>query len=117
MELKAYSAKIREVLTWIETEFPNVANDERSVLLDKLLPPITYWDESDAVKEGQKEMRAQAPSSLAEKYPELELVTSRGMMTFRGYIEDRERFNEFIGDARKEGWEWMGRGTKEFVKK
>ena len=119
IKLKAYGAKIKDVLTWIDIEFPNVTNDERSVLLDKLLPPITYWDSSDAVSEGQREIRAEGPSSLAEKYPELKLETSRDerLMTFSGHIEEKERFNEFIRDARKEGWEWQGRGTKELIRK
>ena len=119
MELKAYGPRIREVLTWIETEFPNIDNDERAVLLDKLLPPITYWDGSDAVREGQKELRAKAPSSLAEKYPELKLEMSRDerLMTFSGHIEEKERFNEFIRDALKDGWWWQGRGTKELIRR
>ena len=119
MELKTYGPRIKEVLTWIETEFPNIDNDERAVLLDKLLPPITYWDGSDAVREGQKELRAKAPSSLAEKYPELKLEMSRDerLMTFSGHIEEKERFNEFIRDALKDGWWWQGRGTKELIRR
>lgn len=119
MELKAYGPRIKATIEWIEMEFPDISREERAVLLDKLLPPIAYWDGSDAVREGQREMRAKAPSSLAEKYPELKLETSRDerLMTFSGHIEERERFNEFISDARKEGWEWQGRGTKELIRK
>ena len=114
MKLKAYGAYAKEVYKWVHDEFAFASKEEQVILLDKAMRPIAYWDGSDAVQAGQKEMRKSSPSTLIEKYPdELDPISDKRIKM--RYIEDAGRFAELMSDARKDGWHY-NRDERELVK-
>ena len=107
MQLKAYKAQVKETLEWVHTEFAFASPDEQQIIFEKALRPIDYYDNSNAVQEGKKQLERENPASLLEKYADV-LTPSQGGRLKMSFIKDRERFMELMADARSEGWEYDG---------
>lgn len=114
IELKAYEAYVKEVHKWVNTEFAFASADEKLVIFERALRPISYWDNSNAVQIGAKEIQTEHPISLLEKYPDyVERITDKRLKKL--FIKDTRDFVRLMEDARKEGWEYND-ATREFVR-